>query len=399
MRVSLSLLVVLALISACGGGGGGGGSSNGGGNGSGGQTPVLNTLAITVDGSAGNVNQPMVTITVCAHGSGVCQTIDHVLLDTGSTGLRIMAQALSANLATAFAQQAGTLANCEQFIQAYSWGPVRQADITLGNEPVVTSAVQVMDDSFVPAAPALCTSNGSLQSFNSLSALGANAILGVGSYKEDCGSLCVNTAQNGFYYNCTARTCSPTTVALTSQLRNPVALLPTDNNGVIIDLPAVAAGGQASLTGTLIFGIGTQGNNGLGSASVYTLDANNDIKTTYKERVMTGSFIDSGSNGWFFDDAAILACGGANTGFYCPATTLALTAIITGMNGMQSPTIPFSVGNAAAMTNSVLPGLAGPSDGSSTSFDWGLPFFFGRRVYTAIEQMGAPGGTAPYVAF
>ena len=269
---------------------------------------------------------------------------------------------------------------------------------------MVTSAIQVMDDSFVPAAPRLCTTSKtgkSLQSFNSISALGGNAILGVGSYKEDCGSLCVTTAQNGFYYNCTARTCSPTTVALTNQLRNPVALLPTDNNGVIIALPAVAAGGQASLTGTLIFGIGTQSNNGLGSASVYTLDTDNNLKTTYKGTVMTGSFVDSGSNGLFFDDATIATCPSSNPNelWYCPAATLALTAIITGLNGMQSPTIPFSVGNEQAMTLSVLPTLAGTNDGTDTSFDWGLPFFFGRRVYTAIEQMGAPGGTAPYVAF
>ena len=398
MRVSLSLLVVLALISACGGGGGGSG------NGSGGQTVVLNTLPITVDSSGGNVNQPMVTITVCAHGSNVCQTIDRVLLDTGSTGLRIAAQALSADLATAFSQQSGSLANCEQFVAAYTWGPVRQADITMGSEPMVTSAIQIMDDSFVPAAPRLCTTSDtgkSLQSYNSISSLGAKAVLGVGSYKEDCGTLCVNTAQNVFYYNCTARTCSPTTVALTGQLHNPVALLPTDNNGVIIDLPAAAAGGQASLTGTLIFGIGTQTNNGLGSAAVYTLNSNNDLKTTYKGTLMASSFVDSGSNGLFFDDAAIPICPDSSKSdhWYCPATMLALTAIITGMNGMQSPTIPFSVGNEQAMTYSVLPALAGTNGGGYTSFDWGLPFFFGRRVYTAIEQMGAPGGTAPYVAF
>jgi hypothetical protein len=33
------------------------------------------------------------------------------------------------------------------------------------------------------------------------------------------------------------------------------------------------------------------------------------------------------------------------------------------------------------------------------SFDWGLPFFFGRTVFTAIEGMSTPGGTGPYFAF
>ncbi|MBS1228286.1 MAG: hypothetical protein H6R17_1563 [Proteobacteria bacterium] len=32
-------------------------------------------------------------------------------------------------------------------------------------------------------------------------------------------------------------------------------------------------------------------------------------------------------------------------------------------------------------------------------FDWGLPFFFGRRVFTAIEGRSTPGGNGPYVAY
>jgi len=32
-------------------------------------------------------------------------------------------------------------------------------------------------------------------------------------------------------------------------------------------------------------------------------------------------------------------------------------------------------------------------------FDWGLPFFFGRTVFTAIFGKAAPGGTPPYVAY
>lgn len=31
--------------------------------------------------------------------------------------------------------------------------------------------------------------------------------------------------------------------------------------------------------------------------------------------------------------------------------------------------------------------------------DWGLPFFFGRKVFFAIEEASAPGGASPYVAY
>ena len=33
------------------------------------------------------------------------------------------------------------------------------------------------------------------------------------------------------------------------------------------------------------------------------------------------------------------------------------------------------------------------------AFDWGLPFFFGRNVFTAIEDQVTPAGKGPFVAF
>jgi hypothetical protein len=38
-----------------------------------------------------------------------------------------------------------------------------------------------------------------------------------------------------------------------------------------------------------------------------------------------------------------------------------------------------------------------PNDPAVPGFDWGLPFFYGRAVYTAIEGRGTPAG--PYFAF
>jgi hypothetical protein len=42
--------------------------------------------------------------------------------------------------------------------------------------------------------------------------------------------------------------------------------------------------------------------------------------------------------------------------------------------------------------------FAGPV-GDVSVFAWGLPFFYGRHVYTAIETRSTPGGTGPYYAF
>jgi len=70
-------------------------------------------------------------------------------------------------------------------------------------------------------------------------------------------------------------------------VQNPVTLFATDNNGVIIELPAVS-GVETSVTGSLIFGIGTQSNNALGSATVYTSIPRLEISPRYSMASLTG---------------------------------------------------------------------------------------------------------------
>ena len=70
------------------------------------------------------------------------------------------------------------------------------------------------------------------------------------------------------------------------------------------------------------------------------------------------------------------------------------------------PLVEFSVTNASRLAASAFAfdNLAGPmpgfpSDPSLPAFDWGLPFFFGRTVFTAIEARSTPAGVGPYLAF
>ena len=79
-----------------------------------------------------------------------------------------------------------------------------------------------------------------------------------------------------------------------------------------------------------------------------------------------------------------------------------MSATLQGASG-TSITESFSVANAQAQvtaepTFTAFPELAGtnPAPGS---FDWGLPFFYGRRVATAIEGYTTSAGTGPYIAF
>jgi hypothetical protein len=149
----------------------------------------------------------------------------------------------------------------------------------------------------------------------------------------------------------------------------------------------------------MVFGIGTQSNNGLGSAKVFTVDAQGNLSTSYGSQTYGGSYLDSGSNGIFFLDAnttGLPVCT-TSTDFYCPSTLQSQSATIRGINGANSA-VNFNVGNADTLNGrfTAFSEVAGPNPGS---FDWGLSFFFGRTVFTAIEGQSTPGGVGPYFAF
>jgi hypothetical protein len=66
---------------------------------------------------------------------------------------------------------------------------------------------------------------------------------------------------------------------------------------------------------------------------------------------MPDSFIDSGSNGLFFDDPTIPDCASPLSGFYCPTSLLNLSATAAGQNGNSSP-VHFEVSNASTLSSS-----------------------------------------------
>lgn len=159
----------------------------------------------------------------------------------------------------------------------------------------------------------------------------------------------MTTGSAGLYYQCVSGNCTATGEPLAQQVVNPVVLFPTDNNGVIIELPAVAS--AATVSGSLVFGIGTQSNNGLGSATVYGMDNQTfSFTTSYNGTSYPGSFIDSGSNGYFFLDSSATGlpdCTNA-TGFYCPTSPKNFSATNEGVNG-TSGTVTFAIANAETL--------------------------------------------------
>jgi hypothetical protein len=405
-RLSRLLTIAAALlIGGCGGGGGGSTSTASGASNGPSAATGQNVQTIVVDAGPNNnvVNVPYVSVTICVPGTSTCQTIDHIDLDTGSSGLRIMSSVLSPSLALpAQAAGVGTLVECAQFADGFTWGPIKKADIQLAGEKALSVPIQVIGDPAFSSIPTACSSTGSAE--NTVQTFGSNGVLGIGVFQQDCGTSCAQSTSSGFYYSCSGSGCLASTAGLAAQAANPVAMFASDNNGTLISLPSVPAAGTATATGQLIFGIGTQANNQLGSATVLTLNTlSGNFTTTFNGRTFGQSFIDSGSNAIFFLDSGTSVCSsGIGAGFYCPASTQNFSAVNRGTNGASS-TVSFSVGNANTMFTSnpgatAYPQLAGPTLNSQT-FAWGLPFFYGRNVFTAIENKSTPAGLGPYVAY
>jgi hypothetical protein len=417
------LIGLSLLLAGCGGGGGGAVTTSPGGS-SGGGNPTANNVANAIvdlgPPGVGATNIMYVKVTVCAPGSTTtCETIDHVQVDTGSQGLRVLSSAITnaslLNLLPPIAVSGGSLAECTQFVDGFSWGPMVTADVHIGGSDTSTTGeaapaipIQIIGTSTY-AVPTACSSVGGTEE-DTVAQFGANGIIGLGLFEEDCGTPCL-TAGNTLYYSCTNSGCTSTGVALADQSTNPVFKLAanngiTDNNGVVIALPAVGATGAATVTGSLIFGIGTQANNALpANPTVLTTDAYQGlVTTTFIGQTDTNSYLDSGSNALYFQDSNITACTQTQVqGFFCPPATEPLSAMITGANN-QVASVNFSIASAftllsANQTFAAFSNLGGDA-GNTGTFAWGLPFYYGRSVYTAMEHTSPGGGTpGPYFAF
>jgi hypothetical protein len=390
------------------------GCSDGSGRGPGpGPVPSTNPIAalaenvapLTVDvglPDIGYVNGLFATVTVCVPGTEDCQTIDHVVVDTGSSGLRLLGSVLTLPLPVRTDTRGVPLAECYSLISGLTWGPLHEADFRIAGEQASQIAIQVIEESTYPV-PDDCTG----VRVNTAKTLAANGILGLSTYLYDCGTECTQapgpwSSNPGNYYACSDGGCLVAAVPLSQQMTNPVFLFGQDNNGTIIELP--------------VFGIGTRENNNLDQAVVFPLDQFAMFKTRYpvNSTSLWPAFLDSGSNGIYFLDSATAGlpiCAPPYDSFYCPKSTTNLTAINQDNAGLVATTVNFRIANAndlaARRNNSAFDCLGGPALDPATEtsvtdlmyFDWGLPFYFGRNVFTALEGQSTPAGEGPFVAY
>jgi hypothetical protein len=389
------------------------------------------TLTVFSSGAAANVadlttangtplspstNSFFTSVTICRPGTSDCQTVDNILVDTGSEGLRVLQSALEPIVLPGLSDGAGGFANnCVSFLDtSYLWGPLAFADIKIGGESTSNTPIQVIS-SGNPTVPTACSNGGSVNE-NTPQLLGANGILGVGLEPTDCFLLGVdfcdstNPSPAPAYFDCASSGCAtndgPVFVSFANQVANPVFGFGADSNGVTITMPALASS-SAEVDGSLIFGVGTAANNAIPSGAIaFGLNSNDNFTTVFNGQTLTESFIDSGSNGLFFP-SSITVCS-TNTGFYCPATLQTLPAINEDAAGLNPSPVTFKIDNADTLfsspTDSAFSTLGGPlmgtcSGGSSCQFDWGAPFFYGRTIFTVIDGQTTPRGSGPFWAY
>ncbi|MEI8170653.1 MAG: DUF3443 family protein [Rhodoferax sp.] len=432
-----------------------------------------NNLEVVVDGwvPAGTFTSPPINIlfasvTVCAVGArptdpqAKCTNIDHVQVDTGSVGLRILASKVSSlGLTPILTPNDLTVPNldpvyeCYPFVVGGLWGPTAVADVRLGEQWAQALQVQLIQDipSAAIQAPTNCSDAAQSHILSSASQLGSNGILGIGSVPVDCGLTCQsNLYPNTYvvYYTCPAVAtsvldCRAAAVDLPLQVHNPVDKLSpdangvADNNGVVLILPPLPVTGANKVLGELVFGIDTRASDSnlrtisnkldtsankayLGvdphnSKSSHGLASYLNVTTQYvsanSSQIIYNSYLDTGTNALFFTDGSIPLCTPASvliSSWYCPDSLLTKKAIISDgdVPGNHAVNVDFLVGNASKIPGAIsaYSGMAGapPLSTKAASFSWGLPFFYGRSVYMSIWDTSSTNSTyssGPWYSF
>jgi hypothetical protein len=222
------------------------------------------------------------------------------------------------------------------------------------------------------------------------------------------------------YYGCATNvSCTPENIPLTAQVTNPVAFFAADNNGVIVNMPNLMnANGDASVSGQIIFGLGTQSDNALPATGLSELgtDAQGRFSTNFNgSTTAEPALIDSGADAFFLgttSDPNLVSCtglppqNGAWIGYFCPTvapesvfavnTSAASTSAVV-VSGSDTVNFAIDDPNTFSGVSGAFINLA--AGGGGTTFNFGMPFFYGRKIYIGIEGKAAGSITGPYFAY
>ena len=367
--------------------------------------PSNSNLMISISSNSGvcsrTINGPCVSVTICSPTNPTsCQTIDDILIDSGSVGLRIFSSELNSSLRNSLPAESinnQPIANCVGYGDlSVNWGPVAIANISLGNESTTKSIpILLIDASYIDnGAACLQNYNSTGQTFHlqtSPADFRYNGILGVASRVYD------NVTD---YFSCTNSSCSksPTIKDNNSQLlANPIAFLPKSyESGITFKFPVIGNRGAINAVGYAVFGVGSNKDNTFESdVKIYPISNCTDVficmPTTLEGSSIEHGFLDTGSNFFYFNDANIKK---NNYGYYIPSSIITLSPI--------NNSIPTNINIANYDIITKTRNTSFNNNGVKTDdniLDYGLPFFFGKTIYICFAGMTCNGIAGPYWAF
>lgn len=345
-------------------------------------------------------NAPTVSVELCTPGTNKCKMVDNILLDTGSHGLRVFSSLLTSIQPEPILANGNQLAECYEYYDGTygDWGPVKRIDVRLGDHLARSVPVQMIESTF-STIPSTC-----LGPDTDPTQLGFNGILGVGTMAADCGTPCATSTANQKYYSCSATTCTATTVPVANQVTNPVALMPIDNNGLVVKLPDISASGSKELTGELILGIGSRPDNSGAGVTVLPTDQYGYFKsningstTNYDAQAFdTGTATNS-----LPVNIGIPKCQNPSLPNYlCPTSLQTVAVKNMGFNLTPIRQDAIQIANAETSYNSSFLNFKTITDVNVVNVVlWGTPFFYGRSIYIGLEGKNTPLGRGPFWAY
>lgn len=361
-----------------------------------------NTVPLIVDGGYNYdaINRPFIALRLCQSGTSNCQIFDHILVDTGSTGLRINQSQISSTLLAALTPityQNQNVYQCMQYAAGYDFGQVFSADVRLADKFASSISIEIINDGDQTGIPATCTGS---TSFANLNEMGAKGIIGINPYSYPDNNYTSGGVYLGSNYT---QVNDPTTIPTQLNI-NPVAALGSESSGFIMTLPSVTGASNGILEGSLILGLNTESNNMISSllaeSLITVVTGSNDssfpvgffISSTSAGGVGdTDSIFDSGTPTYYFY-SSMQQCTGSQAGFYCPTSTAnSWNSTITPESG-SAISLAVQIIGYSAIDQSIMPGLGEVASYSNLDLTlYGLTFFFGHSIYVGL--MGPAGST------
>jgi hypothetical protein len=336
-----------------------------------------NVTALTIDATSGS-DMTMISVTVCVPGTSTCQTIPHIQVDTASTGLRIYAAALHVALPEETDASGHQIGDCAWTF----WGYMHTADVRLGGLTATRVPIQVLEVND-PKNPG-CGADDYSPAFNGR--------IGVSPSLRD--------TMPGGYHSCDASGCRLADIDSSLQAPNPIALLPTDNNGCVVQLPNVPSQGSKAVAGKLIFGVGTRANNQPPDdlLSIALDETWGQFKVESQGHVYESAF-DTGT--WSLNVPFLSSdlCS-KDSVYLCPSSPLHIEVNILNPAGdvIYLTSMRIADYNSFPAENMALNDLGTDWPGS-TQLMFGSPYFLGRSIFYAFDGRSTTSvlGNGPWV--